>query len=108
MYQVKRGDTLTSIAKFFGVSTALLATANHLNNGDRLTEGQALTIPPLSPAQLWVNSPIAPSRQPFTFNVTGAKAGEAITFEVDKPGARAPFTGAARCIGQNVAREGAS
>jgi hypothetical protein len=77
---------LTSIAKFFGVSTALLATANHLNNGDRLTEGQALTIPPLLPAQLWVNSPIAPSGQPFTFNLTGAKAGEAITFEVDKPG----------------------
>jgi LysM repeat protein len=92
MYQVKRGDTLTSIAKFFGVSTAVLATANHLNNGDRLTEGQALTIPPLPPAQLSVDPPIAPSGQPFTFNLTGGKAGEAITFEVDKPGG-GKFTG---------------
>ncbi len=86
MYQVKRGDTLTSIAKFFGLSNALLATANHLDNGDRLTEGQVLTIPPLPPPQLTVDPPIAASGQAFKFSVTGAKAGEAITFEVDKPG----------------------
>jgi len=86
MYQVKRGDTLTSIAKFFGISNALLTAANHLDNGDRLTEGQVLTIPPLPPAQLTVEPPIAVSGQPFTFNVTGAKAGEAVTFEIAKPG----------------------
>jgi LysM repeat protein len=85
MYQVKRGDTLTSIAKFFGVSAAVLTAANHLGNGDRLTEGQVLTIPPVPPPQLAVDPPLAPSGQRFAFNVTGAKAGEAITFEIDKP-----------------------
>ena len=88
MYQVKRGDTLTSIAKFFGISNALLLAANHLDNGDRLTEGQVLTIPPLPPAQVTVDPPIAPSGSPFTFSVTGTKAGEAITFEIDKPDGR--------------------
>ena len=85
-YAVESGDTLTSIAKFFGISNALLTAANHLDNGDRLTEGQVLTIPPLPPAQLTVEPPIAVSGQPFTFNVTGAKAGEAVTFEINKPG----------------------
>ena len=85
MYQVKRGDTLTSIARFFGLSTAVLANANHLQNGDRLTEGQVLTIPPLPPPQVAVNPPVAPAGQPFTFAVTGAHAGETIVFEVDRP-----------------------
>jgi hypothetical protein len=47
--------------------------------------GQVLTIPPLPPAQLAVDPPLAPAGQPFTFNLTGAKAGEAITNEIDNP-----------------------
>jgi LysM repeat protein len=85
MYQVKRGDTLTSIAKFFGLSTALLLQANKLPNGDRLTEGQVLTIPPLPPPAVAVNPPVAPAGQPVSFVLTQARAGESVTFEVDKP-----------------------
>jgi LysM repeat protein len=85
-YQVKRGDTLTAIAKFFGVSRAAIDTANQLGGGDRLTEGQVLRIPPTPPAALSVNPPDGIGGMVFTFTVNGAKAGEAITFQVAGPG----------------------
>jgi LysM repeat protein len=91
-YQVKRGDNLTAIAKFFGVSTAAIAATNQLGGGDRLTEGQVLQIPPSPPAGLNVNPPDGIAGMVFTFSVTGAKAGEAITFQIVAPGGGA-FTG---------------
>jgi LysM repeat protein len=91
-YTVRRGDTLTSIAKFFGISTAALLAANQLTNADRLTEGQVLQIPPTPPAQLVVTPTDAPAGETFKFSVNGAKAGENVTFEIDVPGGR-KFTG---------------
>ena len=99
-YQVKRGDTLTSIAKFFGVSTASIAAANQLGSGDRLTEGQILQIPPAPPASLTVTPPDGIAGNVFTFAVTGAKAGETITFEVVAPGGGI-FTGSPHTAGQD-------
>jgi LysM repeat protein len=84
-YQIKRGDTLTSIAKLFGVSSATILAANQLPNGDRLTEGQVLQIPPHPPAQLTVTPPDVVSGTPLTLAVTSAKAGEIITFEIVAP-----------------------
>lgn len=85
-YQVKRGDNLTAIARFFGVSSAAIAAANQLGGGDRLTEGQVLQIPPTPPAGLSVTPPDGIAGNVFTFTVTGAKVGEAITFQVVAPG----------------------
>jgi LysM repeat protein len=84
-YQVKRGDTLTSIAKFFGVSTAAILAANQLGNADRLTEGQVLQIPPQPPAQLTVTPPDTIAGTALTLTVVSAKAGESITFEIVAP-----------------------
>lgn len=44
-YTVKRGDTLISLAKYFGISTAELASANGLKSNSVLKSGQKLTIP---------------------------------------------------------------
>jgi LysM repeat protein len=85
-YQVKRGDTLTALARFFGVSIEVLAAANHLANGAQLTVGQVLQIPPRPPVQLVVSPADAPAGQPFSLKLTGAQAGEAVTFEIDAPG----------------------
>ena len=85
-YQVKRGDTLTAIARFFGVSSAAIDAANQLGGGDRLTEGQVLQIPPSPPAGLNVTPPDGIAGMVFTFTVTGAKVGEAVTFQVVAPG----------------------
>ena len=85
-YQVKRGDSLTAIAAFFGLSTTALAQANQLDVEALLIEGQVLTIPPLAPPQLTITPEDGPAGETFMFSLTGAKAGEIITFTIDGPG----------------------
>ena len=99
-YQVKRGDTLTAIARFFGMSSAAIDAANQLGGGDRLKEGQVLQIPPPPPAGVNVNPPDGIAGMVFTFTVTGAKVGEAVTFEVVAPGGGI-FTGSPHTAGQD-------
>ena len=45
IFIVRRGDTLYSIARMFGVSVDAIKAANELNSPDRLSVGQALVIP---------------------------------------------------------------
>ncbi len=44
VYQVKRGDTLASVARLFQTSVASIKSWNPLLPGDRLTTGQRLTV----------------------------------------------------------------
>lgn len=44
-YGVKRGDTLSAIAKRYGTTVATLAAINHIRNVNRIYVGQALQIP---------------------------------------------------------------
>lgn len=83
-YQVKRGDSLTALAQFFGVTSAAVIAANHLN-GEQLTAGQVLQIPPRPPAQLVITPPDAPIGHAFKLKLAGAKAGEIVAFEIDTP-----------------------
>ena len=46
VYVVKAGDSLSSIAKKFGLSVSQLVAANQLGNANHIEEGQHLTIPP--------------------------------------------------------------
>jgi LysM repeat protein len=50
VYIVQKGDSLTSIAKQFGVTVAQLVAANNIKNQDHIEEGQRLTIPPTTVA----------------------------------------------------------
>ena len=45
LYTVRRGDTLWSIAKTYGVSMDRLANSNNLDSDDTLSVGQKLSIP---------------------------------------------------------------
>jgi LysM repeat protein len=90
-YQVKRGDTLTSIAKRFGVPISAIVAINHLSDPDRLAEGQSLLIPPVPPVQLVISPPNGTAGQAFDLKLTGAKQDETVTFEIDYPGGK--FTG---------------
>jgi LysM repeat protein len=45
-YTVKRGDTLYSIARKFGLTAACLAQANNIPNPNELYAGRVLWIPP--------------------------------------------------------------
>lgn len=85
VYEVQSGDTLSSIAERFGLSPAAIAMANQLSNADQLTAGQVLTIPPIPPAEVTVTPNVAPSGQALTFVLTGARAGETVTFEINAP-----------------------
>ncbi len=45
IYVVKKGDTLSMIARRYGTTVAHIASANELSNIDQLVIGQALVIP---------------------------------------------------------------
>jgi len=55
-YKVRSGDTLTGIARKFGVSMMTVWWANHLRAKDDLHIGQTLTIPPVSGVVITVSS----------------------------------------------------
>ena len=44
-YTVQHGDTLSGIARWYGVSVHALAQANHISNPNRIFAGQTLCIP---------------------------------------------------------------
>jgi murein DD-endopeptidase MepM/ murein hydrolase activator NlpD len=48
VYVVRKGDTVSLIAKIFGVSVNTILMANDLKKGDKLTEGDVLLILPIS------------------------------------------------------------
>jgi LysM repeat protein len=91
-YQVKRGDTLTTLAHFFGVSIAALASANHLPTTASLNVGDTLVIPPRQPVQLLVSPGDGPGGTSFTLSLTGAQPNETVTFQIAAPGGT-KFTG---------------
>lgn len=91
-YQVKKGDTLTTLAHFFGVSLAALASANHLPTTATLNVGDTLLVPPRPPVQLGVSPGDGPAGSSFTLTLTGAQANETILFQIDAPGGD-KFTG---------------
>jgi LysM repeat protein len=85
-YQVKRGDTLTVLARRFGVSIAAIVAVNHLANPDHLAEGQRLVIPPIPPIRFVIAPPAAQGGDEFQLKLTGAKPSETVTFDIDAPG----------------------
>ena len=91
IYRVKRGDTLTSIARRFRVAATTIRSTNHIANPDRLVEGQRLTIPPRPPLKFVVSPSGGPPGQSFELRVNGAQPGESITFQVESPNGK--FTG---------------
>ena len=93
-YQVKQGDSLTSLATFFGITVDALASANHLSDAASLTVGQTLEVPPRQPVQLVVSPSNGPAGTLFMLTLTGAKPNETVTFQINGPGGN-KFTGPA-------------
>jgi len=91
-YQVQQGDTLGAIAKRFGVPVEAIVAASQLTSRDQLTVGQMLVIPAPASVQLAVSPADAQPGASIQFTLTGAKASETVTFEVDSPSG-SKFTG---------------
>jgi LysM repeat protein len=92
-YTVKPGDVLTSLARFFGVSTSAIVAANEGLDPDRLVEGQVLVIPSPPPVGLVVKPRTVEVGGSVRLKLTGAIEFEIVTFEIDRP--TGPFTGPA-------------
>lgn len=58
-YTLKWGDTLSSVAKKFGVPVKAIASANGIEDANKVREGQKLTIPDPAAAQVAAATPIA-------------------------------------------------
>lgn len=63
-YQIKPGDTLSSIAAAHGTTVAILTALNHISNPDRIYAGEWLTLPspgaapvPPVPARVYIVQP---------------------------------------------------
>jgi len=92
-YQVRRGDTLTVIARRFGVSIETIVATNQLANQDSLAEGQVLRIPPAPPTTLAVTPGSTTPGRGVHLELRGAKRSESVTFRIDSP--TGSFTGPA-------------
>jgi LysM repeat protein len=95
VYTVQRGDTLTSIAKRFGVRVSDLLTANTFTDPDNLVEGQSVTIPKITPPELTVTRDATTSNQ-LDLAMSGALSGELVTFTITSPAGS--FTGPAHKV----------
>jgi murein DD-endopeptidase MepM/ murein hydrolase activator NlpD len=58
-YTLKRGDTLSRVASRFTIPIAAITATNHIANADKVREGQKLTVPDKSAAQVAAAKPIA-------------------------------------------------
>lgn len=84
-YRVRRGDTLTSIAKQFHIPSAAIVFVNRLAQPDRLADGQVLKIPRTSPLLLVITPAKGPPGQRFQLDLIGLTKSERIRFEIDSP-----------------------
>ena len=98
-YQVQSGDTLTSIARRFGITIGAIVTANGLTNPDTLSLGQTLVIPPPPPVELIVTPTSVLPGIAVQFEFRGAKPGEHVTFTLDGP--MGTFTGPAHAASED-------
>ena len=62
-YQVRKGDTLSTIAHNYGITLAELVSVNHLTNPNRLQINQRLTIPASEPSLLADSETVAGSKR---------------------------------------------
>jgi len=84
-YQVQRGETLTVIARRFGVSIDAIVAANHLADEDQVAEGQLLVVPPSPPVALVITPVATTAGRSVQLKLAGAQPSESVTFVVESP-----------------------
>ena len=90
-YTVARGNTLTALARVFGVSTSAIIDANEGLDPNSLVEGQVLVIPSPEPVELVVKPRKPEVGGSIEIRLTGAKEFEVVRFQIDRP--TGPFIG---------------
>jgi LysM repeat protein len=90
-YQVQRGETLTVIARRFGVTIDALVATNRLADQDHLSEGQLIVVPSPPLVALVVTPATTTTGRSVQLKLAGAQPSESVTFQVDSP--TGSFTG---------------
>ena len=90
-YQVQRGESLTVIARRFGVSIDAIVAANDLADKDRVAEGQLLVVPPSPPVALVITPAATSTGHSVQLKLAGAQPSENVRFVVKSP--TGSFTG---------------
>ena len=98
-YTVKAGDTLSAVAKQFGVATRAIVDANQIPDPNHLTAGQVLEIPPVTPVRLVVRPNKVEVGGSVEIKLEGAQPAEIITFEIHRPSGT--FTGPAHSAAED-------
>ncbi len=98
-YTVARGNTLTALARVFGVRTSAILDANEGLDPDNLVEGQVLVIPPPDPIALVVSPRKPRVGGSIEIELTGAKEYENVRFQIDRP--TGPFIGPAHSTNED-------
>jgi LysM repeat protein len=91
-YQVKRGDTLTQIAKQFHTSVSAIMTTNQLPDADHVAEGQVLVMPPPGTVRIVAKLVDPGSEDAVRLTLSGAAPAELVTFVITLPDGET-FTG---------------
>ncbi len=84
-YQVRVGDSLSGIARRFGISTEVILALNQLTDPNRLTVGETLTIPPRAPIRLEIDPARPRAGERMELRLSGALPGEQVTFRITSP-----------------------
>lgn len=79
-YEVRNGESLSGIARHFGVSVTRLAALNTITDPNRITPHQVLRIPRV---RLAVDPVTVTAGRSVAIRLTGAGPGETITFTVN-------------------------
>jgi LysM repeat protein len=84
-YTVQAGDTLTSVAKQYGVSKTAILDANQIPDPDRLVPGQTFQIPSPTPVALVIRPAKARTGGSVEIRLKGAQPDELVTFLIVSP-----------------------
>lgn len=102
-YQVKAGDTLTAIARTYGISVSELVNANQLNNPNQLQINQQIRIPSFQYSKATVQT-VAVIRDSSVTVVTAKITASSLTVPVVPPLSPAVNNGSAAVLGSSERR----
>jgi len=86
IYKVRKRETFSSIAKRYGISAAVIAEANHMESGQRLSAGKSIVIPVPAATNVYALRPAdQPARKSSRASRTTATQGkERLAYRIKK------------------------
>ena len=85
IYKVRKRETFSSIAKRYGISAAVIAEANHMEPGQRLSTGKSIVIPVPAATNVYaLKSADMTTRKASRARTTGTQGKERLAYRIKK------------------------